>query len=159
MRREAYFIMMAADVLALNRRQAISNNHVVSSMTTDYDNWHNSYYAAYISCYSHYTNNAWKRPGPWFNIKMSSYQYRKPHCGDKTILRPSYLHNRISYTGKMTSLYWIGAQEVSNPLALGPSLLVGLSSQIDNALYQIIVGCHYNVVQYNMIFHTALHRP
>ena len=36
---------------------------------------------------------------------MSSYQYRKPHCGDKTILRPSYLHNGISYTGKMTSLY------------------------------------------------------
>ena len=40
---------------------------------------------------------------------MSSYQYRKSHCGDKTILRPSYLHNGISYTGKMTSLYWIGA--------------------------------------------------
>ena len=49
------------------------------------------------------------RQGPWgwFNIKMSSYQYRKSHCGDKTILRPSYLHNGISYTGKMTSLYWI----------------------------------------------------
>ena len=49
-------------------------------------------------------------PGPWFSIKMSSYQYRKSHCGGKTILRPSYLHNGISYTGKMTSLYWIGAQ-------------------------------------------------
>ena len=48
-------------------------------------------------------------PGPQFNIKMPSYQYRKCHCGDKTILRPSYLHNGISYTGKMTSLYWIGA--------------------------------------------------
>ena len=33
------------------------------------------------------------RSGPWFNIKMSSYQYRKSHCGDKTILRPSYVHN------------------------------------------------------------------
>ena len=51
-----------------------------------------------------------KRPGGWINIKMSSYQYRKSHCGDKTILRPSYLHNGISYTGKMTSLYWIRAQ-------------------------------------------------
>ena len=40
---------------------------------------------------------------------MSSYRYRKYHCGDKTILRPSYLHNGISYTGKMTSLYWNGA--------------------------------------------------
>ena len=49
--------------------------------------------------------------GGWFNIMMSSYQYtsRKSHCGDKTILRPSYLHSGISYTGK-TSLYWIRAQ-------------------------------------------------
>ena len=43
--------------------------------------------------------------GGWFNIKMPSYQYRNSHCGDKTILRPSYLHNGISYTGKMTSLF------------------------------------------------------
>ena len=48
-------------------------------------------------------------PGGWINIKMSSYQCRKSHCGDKTILRPSYLHNGISYTDKMTSLYWIRA--------------------------------------------------
>ena len=40
---------------------------------------------------------------------MSFYQYRKSHCGDKTILRPSYLHNGISYTGKTTSLHWIRA--------------------------------------------------
>ena len=44
----------------------------------------------------------------WFNIKTTSYQYSKSHCGDKTILRPSYLYNGISYTGKMTYLYWIG---------------------------------------------------
>ena len=48
-------------------------------------------------------------PGPRFNIKMTSYQYRKSHCGDKTVVRSSYLHNGISYTGKMTSLYWIRA--------------------------------------------------
>ena len=48
----------------------------------------------------------WNHPGPRFNIKMSSYQYRKSHCGDKTVVRLSYLHNGISYTGKMTSLYW-----------------------------------------------------
>ena len=52
-------------------------------------------------------------PGPWFNIKMSSYQYRKSHCGDKTILRPSYLHNGISYTDKTTSLYWIRPQDIN----------------------------------------------
>ena len=44
--------------------------------------------------------------GPWFNITISSYQYRTSYYGDKTILRPSYLHNGISYTGKI-SLYWI----------------------------------------------------
>ena len=52
----------------------------------------------------------WIGPGGWINIKMPSYQYRKSHCGNKTILWPSYLHNGISYTGKTTSLCWIGAQ-------------------------------------------------
>ena len=46
------------------------------------------------------------RSGPWFNIKMLSYQYRESHRGDKTVVRSSYLHNGISYTGKMTFLYW-----------------------------------------------------
>ena len=40
----------------------------------------------------------WMTPGPRFNIKMSSYQYRKSHCGDKMAVRSSYLHNGISYT-------------------------------------------------------------
>ena len=38
---------------------------------------------------------------------MPSYQYRKSHYGDKTVVRSSYLHNGISYTGKMASFYWI----------------------------------------------------
>ena len=50
--------------------------------------------------------------GPWFNIKMSSYQYRKSHCGDNTVIKSSYLHNGNFYTGKMASLYW------TNPLML-----------------------------------------
>ena len=49
--------------------------------------------------------------GPRFNIKTSSYQYRKSHCGDRTVVKSSYLRNGISYTGKMTSLCW------SSPLA------------------------------------------
>ena len=36
-----------------------------------------------------------QKPGGRINIKMSSYQYRKSHCGDKTILRPSYLHKNL----------------------------------------------------------------
>ena len=50
------------------------------------------------------------QPRLWFNIKISSYRYRKSHCGDNTIVRLSYLHNGISYTGKMISLYWISPQ-------------------------------------------------
>ena len=57
---------------------------------------------------SDFLDQCW--PGRWLNIKMPSYQYRKSHCGDKTILWSSYLHNGISYTGKITSLYWIRAQ-------------------------------------------------
>ena len=53
-------------------------------------------------------------PGPCFNMNMSYYQYKKSHCGDKTILRPSYLHNGISYTGKTMSLYWIRCQHTLN---------------------------------------------
>ena len=34
--------------------------------------------------------------------------------GDKTVVRSSYLHNGISYTGKMTSWYWIRAQGMNS---------------------------------------------
>ena len=52
--------------------------------------------------------------GLWFNIKMSSYWYRKSNCGDKMVVRSSYLHNGISYTGKMTSSYWISPQVIAD---------------------------------------------
>ena len=64
----------------------------------------------------HSKPNPWKDilwnlgSGPQFNVKMSSYQYRKSHCGDKMVVRSSYLHNGISYTGKTTSLYWFSPQ-------------------------------------------------
>ena len=38
-----------------------------------------------------------------YRIKLSPYQFKKSHCRDKTILRQSYLHNGISYTGKISS--------------------------------------------------------
>ena len=37
--------------------------------------------------------------------KMSSYQYRKSHRADKTVIRLSYLHNGISPESKMSSMY------------------------------------------------------
>ena len=62
-----------------------------------------------IGCHDNSPSNEW-RSGPQFNTKISSNRYRKSHCGDKTVVRSSYLHNGISYTGKMTSLYWIRAK-------------------------------------------------
>ena len=54
---------------------------------------------------------------------MSSYQYRKSHCGDKTVVRSSYLHNGIFYTGKMASLYWINPQVPKQPKLQGMAVL------------------------------------
>ena len=51
-------------------------------------------------------------------------QYRKSHCGDKTILRPSYLHNGISFTGKMSSLYWTRAQVSHGPMSYNANNLL-----------------------------------
>ena len=45
--------------------------------------------------------------GHWFNIKMSYYQYRNYHWGDKMTLRLSFLHNGILYTCETISSYWI----------------------------------------------------
>ena len=70
-------------------------------------------------------------PGGWFNIKMPSYQYRKPHYGDKTIFRSSYLHNGISYTGKMSSLYWTMALMII-PLTLFVSSPAGRTWKVDD---------------------------
>ena len=62
--------------------------------------------------------------GNWVLIqyKMSSYQYRKSRCGDKTVERSSYIHNGISYTYKMVSLYWINSQTGTKLQQSAPSL-------------------------------------
>ena len=39
-------------------------------------------------------------PGSLFNITMSSYQYRKSHCGDKTVVRSSYFLPWLQNLGK-----------------------------------------------------------
>ena len=75
------------------------------------DQWFNLKMSSYQYKDSCYKNKMAMRPsGLQFNIKMSSYQYRKSRCGDKTVVRSSYLHNGIFYTGKITSLCWIRAR-------------------------------------------------
>ena len=57
----------------------------------------------------------WSQTGAWLNIWMLSYQYRKSHCGDQSILRLSYLHSGVSCTGKIAYLYWKGMTLVPKP--------------------------------------------
>ena len=73
-------------------------------------------------------------PGPWFNIKMTSYQDRKSHCGDKTVVRSSYLHNGVSYTGKMVSLYWIKAKII--PLSVRLFKRIPLLEKVGSLKYR-----------------------
>ena len=89
------------------------------------------------------------RPGPWFNIKMSSYQYRKSHCGDKTILRPSYLHNGIFYTGKKISLYWIRPQ-TSSRIQATLSLSLSLIMTLTFTLIYISLPHAYSLVEWGV---------
>ena len=64
--------------------------------------------------------------------KITSYQYRKFHCGDKTVVRSSDLHNGISYTGKMVSLHWFSPQY---PVIHLPAM-------------QTTMRCRYNAVNF-----------
>ena len=73
---------------------------------------------------------------------MSSYQYRKSHCGDKTILWSSYLHNGISFTDKMASLYWIC------PLILHEAGAQAFRHHFVNAPSQWETTLHCNVVSH-----------
>ena len=63
-------------------------------------------------------------PGPWFNMKITSCQYRKSHCVS------SYLYNGIYYTGKMASFYWISHLAIT-------STSVDLSWYISETLWHL----------------------
>ena len=90
-------------------------------------------------------------PGPRFNINTTSHQYRKSHCGDKTILRLSHLHNGISYTGKTTSLYLIGAPAyIWNPEPSPKCVSVQLVSGL-NAGLSPPIGCIHCISHLNQI--------
>ena len=60
--------------------------------------------------------NPWRRKIPL----RALIQYKDVHCGDKTVVRSSYLHNEISHTSKMLSLYWIGAEVPIPYIDTGP---------------------------------------
>ena len=50
----------------------------------------------------------WVITGPEFRLNVKTFfQLWYFHYKDKTFVRPSYLYNGNSYTGKMISLYWV----------------------------------------------------
>ena len=104
------------------------------------------------------------RSGPWFNIKVSSYRYMKSHSEDKTVVRSSYLHNGISCNGKMSSLYWIGAQTQSGSQTFDKSnyqwqllsLLIMMMIINDNIYQPLINNCNIinqTIDSSNLIFY------
>ena len=118
----------------------------------------------------------WLCAGPRFSIKMTSCQYGKSHCGDKSILRPSHLHNGISYTDEMTSLYWIGALvlcviiwllflcDAINHLARPLTFLLMCSMPAMNITvstprpsHELSPICLEKTLQYDKVFHAAWH--
>ena len=91
--------------------------------------------------------------GPWFNIKMSSYQYSQSHCGDKTILRPSYLCNGISYTDQGTpgNANLIGRfEKLASPGCAGRSLFRHRSPRLTahTPAYIMVIITHLNFPQH-----------
>ena len=68
-------IIVSADILAPNKPKTPAG-----ALLTEHDS------ARFYEAARHIENQT----GPRFNINMSSYQYRKHHCGDKTVIRSSY---------------------------------------------------------------------
>ena len=68
--------------------------------------------------------------GPRFNMQMTFYLYRKSHCGDKAILRPSYLHNGFSILVRWHLYIELGprltnfGRDICVESALGPQIIV-----------------------------------
>ena len=78
-----------------------------------------------------------KQSGPLFNINIPSYQYGKSHCGDKTVVRSSYLPNGISFTGKMSCLYWISPL-VTTEVKISAPMVLNYFSRFFRPQYQQI---------------------
>ena len=64
--------------------------------------------------------------GGWFNMKMPSHQHRKFHCGDKAILRPSYLHMCLQRYKEWTHLFiiwsWINGLKFEHEYVLNETV-------------------------------------
>ena len=66
----------------------------------------------------------------WNKQKSSNEHICQNFCilaSDNTIIRSSYLHNGISYTGKTASLYWISHQSSAESIGWLPAISAALA--------------------------------
>ena len=89
--------------------------------------------------------------GP-YSIKIYHLTSTRNPIVDKTVVRSSYLHNGISYTGKMISLYWIGALLVYLDLIVSNRGKLYYTRHHDSNTD----GYCFNALQYIMQFRTVM---
>ena len=82
---------------------------------------------------------------------MSSYQYRKSLCGDKMVVRSSYLHYGNSYTGKMSSLCWISPLGIVVAQAVGQAArqtaqLALSHTQFSQIIFKLGKNIHWSLI-------------
>ena len=133
-------------LLNLNQNLGKLSHYIVLSDLSYIYVQENSHITNYRSCCICKAFPLWHDQGGWFKIKMSCYQYWKSHCGDKTILRPSYLHNGISNTGKMSTLYWIRDQQTNGPASISNRRTIMVTRQPfphcgKSGIFELTKGC------------------
>ena len=80
-------------------------------------------------------------------IQGTILPFRELHCGDKVVIKSSYLHSGNSYTGKMVSLCWIKAR-------MAMSSLWKISAAFPIQMWINYVKYRYNVYNiYICIYH------
>ena len=93
-----------------------------------------------------------ERSGRCRGIDIASYQYRNSHCGDTMIWWLSYLHNGISYPGKVTSLYRNGLKiylYIQNPMQIMVPIEYSNCSQGELIQWHVH-ACHYIELNWNL---------
>ena len=111
------------------------------------------------------TGDLCARPGPWFN-KMSSDQDRRSHCGDKTAVTSSYLHNGISCSGwhlyieptpqeqRSWSIAETQAPKAFNRVSQWESAQSGSTSLLKVHCKNLVLLC-FVVVRYRSLWHIS----
>ena len=87
--------------------------------------------------------------GLWFHIKLS-HPYTKSNCGDKTIVRSTYLHNGVSNIGIGSIYTTLGGNMVSQKTAMLRWFIILLISESNTVLWSLPPGFCFYFCTYQM---------